>query len=310
MVRPVRLCSDAQGAPIHEQYTRRAALGSAGRGPPLIRGPCLRRFVAKIGEYPEEGELVVGTVKQVQNFGAFISLEEYPGREGFCHIREVAAGWVKRIRDHVREQQRVVAKVLSIDTRKGHIDLSLKAVNDHQRRETIQHWKNEQKADKLLEILADRQGTTSQEILNGYGKQILEVFGSIYDALQEAAEYGPEPFREEGIDGDWLEDFVAFAKENIQASFVDIHGFVDVHSHAPDGVKHVQKALKVAEKSEFEDVSVEVTYLGAPHYRINVQAPDFKIAEEELKKAAERAVQAIRKSGGAGAFHRELEARK
>ena len=29
-------------------------------------------------EYPEEGDLVVGTVKNVRNFGAFIELEEYP----------------------------------------------------------------------------------------------------------------------------------------------------------------------------------------------------------------------------------------
>jgi len=48
-------------------------------------------------EYPEEGEFVVGTVKNVQNFGAFVSLDEYTGKEGFIHIAEIATGWVKRI---------------------------------------------------------------------------------------------------------------------------------------------------------------------------------------------------------------------
>jgi translation initiation factor 2 subunit 1 len=41
-----------------------------------------------------------------------------------------------------------------------------------------------------------------------------------------------------------------------------------------------------------------------------VKAPDFKIAETELQKAAERAVAAIQKAGGTGSFHRELEAKK
>jgi translation initiation factor 2 subunit 1 len=50
--------------------------------------------------------------------------------------------------------------------------------------------------------------------------------------------------------------------------------------------------------------------MGAPHYRIMVKAPDFKIAETELQKAAERAVAAIQKAGGTGSFHRELEAKK
>ena len=266
--------------------------------------------MAKLRPFPEEGELVVGTVREVQNFGAFVTLEEYPGKEGFVHIREVAPGWVKRIRDYVREQQRVVCKVQGVDERKGHVDLSIKATNEHQKRETIQAWKNEQKADKFIEILAERRKTTVPKLMEEFGRTCIETFGSLYAAFQEAAEYGEEAFAQEGVKGPWVKDFVAFAKENIQQTFVDIAGFVDVQSAAPDGVKHVQKALKAAEKSEFEDVSIEASYMGAPHYRLTVRAPDFKIAEQELQKAAERAVQAITKAGGKGTFHRELEEKK
>ena len=112
-------------------------------------------------------------------------------------------------------------------------------------------------------------------------------------------------FKEEGIKGAWVPAFVAFAKENIQAQFVEIAGFVDIQSAAPDGVKHVAKALKAAEVSPFEDVSIEVAYMGAPHYRVTVKAPDFKIAEDQLKQAADRAVAAIQKAGGKGVFNRE-----
>ena len=100
-------------------------------------------------DYPEEGEFVVGTVKNVQNFGAFISLDEYPGKEGFIHIAEIATGWVKRIRNHIKEKQKVVCKVMHVDAAKGHVDLSLKRVNEHQKRDKIQEWKNSQKANKL-----------------------------------------------------------------------------------------------------------------------------------------------------------------
>jgi translation initiation factor 2 subunit 1 len=262
--------------------------------------------MVKLNPFPEEGELVVGTVREVQNFGAFVTLEEYKGKEGFCHIREVAPGWVKRIRDYVREQQRVVCKVLGVDMKKGHIDLSIKAVNDHQKRETIQAWKNEQKADKFLEILAARENTTVERVMQQHGRILVEKFGTLWQAFQEAAEYGDQVFKDEGIAGPWVPGFVAIAKENIQASFVEIAGYVDIQSAAPDGVKHVSKALKVAEKSEFEDVAIEVAYMGAPHYRVTVKAPDFKIAEDQLRQAAERAVAAIKKAGGTGVFHREM----
>lgn len=266
--------------------------------------------MAKLNPFPEEGELVVGTVREVQNFGAMITLEEYAGKEGFCHIREVAPGWVKRIRDFVREQQRVVCKVQGVDAKKGHVDLSLKAVNEHQKRETIQAWKNEQKADNFLKILAEREKTTPEAILAAYGRKLIETFGTLYTAFQEAAEYGEEAFKQESITGAWIPGFIAFAKENIQASFVDITGFLDVQHHGADGVKQVTKALKAAEKGEFEDVTIEVAYMGAPHYRVTVKAPDFKIAETEMQKAAERAIAVIQKAGGAGLFQRELEAKK
>jgi translation initiation factor 2 subunit 1 len=263
--------------------------------------------MAKLNPFPEEGELVVGTVREVQNFGAFITLEEYKGKEGFCHIREVAPGWVKRIRDYVREQQRVVCKVQGVDAKKGHVDLSIKAVNDHQKRETIQAWKNEQKADKFIEILAQRDKTTVEALMASYGRALVETFGSLWQAFQEAAEYGEDVFKEEGIQGAWVPGFVAFAKENIQAQFVEIAGYVDVQTSAPDGVRHVAKALEAAEESEFDDVQIEVTYMGAPHYRVTVKAPDFKIAEDQLRQAADRAIASIRKAGGAGVFNREME---
>ncbi len=264
--------------------------------------------MVKLAEFPEEGELVVGTVKEVQNFGAFVVLEEYPGKEGFCHIREVASGWVKRIRDHIREQQRVVCKVMSVNPDKGHIDLSLKAVNDHQRREAIQGWKNEQKADKLVEMFAERRGTDAATILKDVGTPLLKVWESLYDAFQEIAEIGKSVLDDEGIEEEWVDDLVAFCKENIQATFVEIHGFVEVRSLDTDGVSKVAAALKEADKSEFDDVQIVTAYKGAPLYRVTVQAPDYKIAEEQLKKAADRAIDSITKSGGTGAFHRELEA--
>ena len=85
--------------------------------------------------WPEPGSLVVCTVTQVVDFGAFVSIDEYAGKQGLIHISEVASGWIKYIRDHVREGQKIVCKVLNVDTSRLHIDLSLKVVNELQRRE-------------------------------------------------------------------------------------------------------------------------------------------------------------------------------
>jgi translation initiation factor 2 subunit 1 len=265
--------------------------------------------MVKKTKFPEEGELVVGTVKEVKGFGAFVTLDEYPGKEGFIHIAEVAAGWVKYVRDHVRENQKVVCKVVSVDTGRGHVDLSLKRVNEHQRRETIAAWKNEQKAEKLLEILGQRLSKTPEALLEEFGYKLVETFGGLYAAF-EAAAINEEEIEEAGFKGAWVKPLVDLAKENIQIPFVTIKGFVDLQSYSPDGIEDVKKALEKAGESEYEDVEIEIQYVGAPRYRLKVKAPDYKVAEEEMKNAADRAIKVIEKRGGNGSFIRGDETPK
>jgi len=257
-------------------------------------------------EYPEEGELIVGTVAKVQNFGAFITLDEYPGKEGFIHIAEIATGWVKRIRNHIKEKQKVVCKVLHVDQNKQHIDLSLKRVNEHQKRDTIQGWKNKQKSHKLFEMVAEKIGKPVDECYAEFGNKLIEKYGTLYGAFEEAA-YDIKTFEKDGFTGDWVSDFEEIAKISITIPFVDIKGYIDVTSWLPDGIGHLKKVLSEAEKSEYEDVEIKVKYIGAPHYVITVTAPDYKIAEEQLKKAVEKIENAVKDNSGECVFHRKLE---
>lgn len=265
--------------------------------------------MVKKNEYPEEGELVVGTVTDAKGFGAFVKLEEYPGKAGFIHIAELATGWVKYVRDHVRENQKVVCKVTGVDRSKGHVDLSLKRVNEHQRREKISEWKNEQKAEKLFEMLAKELKKDLRQFYEEVGFRLMEKYGTLYGAF-EAAAIDLEQLRQDGFDGAWLKRFGEIAQANVSIPFVTIKGELEVNSNSPNGFEDVREALLAAEKSEYEDVEVTVQYLGAPRYLMKVKAPDYKIAEEQMRKAVERVVKAIEERGGKGAFHREAEKAK
>src|SRR5512136_2467854 len=138
--------------------------------------------------WPDESDLVVCTVKKVTDFGAFVELDEYGHKEGLMHISEVASGWVKYIRDHVREGQKIVCKVLNVDPSRSHIDLSFKDVNEHQRRAKIQEWKSEQKAQKWLEFVADATDENRDVLYD----QLTSKFGSLYYLFEEAALRGLE----------------------------------------------------------------------------------------------------------------------
>ncbi len=258
-------------------------------------------------EYPEEGEFVVCTVRTIKGFGAFLLLDEYVGKEGFIHITEIAPGWIKHIKDHIREGQKVVCKVLRVDPKKGHIDLSLKHVNDHQRREKIQAWKAEEKADRLMEIVAERRDMKPEEAMDKFGFELIREFESLYGAF-EAVVVDPDVLKELGFKGKWTKDFIEVAEENISPPYVEINGLLEMKSHSPRGVEDVKDALKAAEDiSVPRGVKVSVLYLGAPKYRISVMAPDYKTAENVLKEASDTAIEEISDEFGEGTFYRDEE---
>lgn len=257
-------------------------------------------------EYPDEGDLVVGTVTKVQNFGAFITLDEYPSKEGFIHIAEIATGWVKRIRNHIKEKQKVVCKVLHVDEAKGHVDLSLKRVNEHQKRDKIQEWKNAGKSKKLIEMVSKEIGNSVEQCYKDFGNALIQKYGTLHASFEEAA-YDINTLKKDGFKGEWLDEFEKIAKSNISIPFVEIKGYATITVWSSDGVNHIRDALLKAEKGEFEDVEIHTKYIGAPQYMITVKAPDYKIAEEELKKAVERATNHIKDHNGNLEFHRKLE---
>jgi translation initiation factor 2 subunit 1 len=257
--------------------------------------------MAILSDFPEEGEFVVASVKNVKNFGAFVTLDEYEGKEGFIHIAEVAAGWVKYIRDHVREGQRIVCKVLRVDKAKNHIDLSFKQVNEHQKREKIQQWKNENKAHKLIERVGEKLGKDKDWCIQNIGGPLVEYYGGLYAAF-EAAVAEPEEFKAEWKD-DWIDAFLEVARESIQLPYVNIKGKMELICPHRDGIMHLRKALELAEKTEL-DATIEARYLGAPKYEISVTAPNYKIAEEALKNAADAVIDYITKYDGEGKFTR------
>ncbi len=252
-------------------------------------------------DFPEEGELVVGTVTQIRDFGAFVTLDEYSNREAFIHLSEVATGWVKYIRDHIRERQKIVARVLHIDPGKGQIDLSLKRINEHQRREKIQGWKNEQRAQRLLGLVAKSLKLEVEATYDLFAEKLVEEHSTLFHAF-EVASGEPKKFLQSHGKVPWATAFLKVAEENLTAPRVAISGILEVRSEAPTGVEQVRSALHAAEEVDPESVTVQ--YVGAPRYRVQVVGTQYKQAEEILKRATEAALARIAKTGGHGTFTR------
>jgi polyribonucleotide nucleotidyltransferase len=76
----------------------------------------------------EIGEIYLGTVKKITDFGAFVEI--LPGTEGLVHISQLENRHVKSVRDVLNEGDEVMVKVLQID-QAGKIRLSRKEALGH-----------------------------------------------------------------------------------------------------------------------------------------------------------------------------------
>ncbi len=242
-------------------------------------------MVRKRNPYPEYGELVIGTVTKIFDHGAFVSLDEYGGLEAYCPLNEVSRSWFKGIREVLKEGQKFVFKVIRVDRKKGHVDVSLRRVGEDERREKLSEFRRAQRAEKLLELAAKSLGKTLDEAYDKAGWKLEDYYGEIYAGFEEAAKRGVEALLEAGVDKEWAEVLAKLAKAYVEIPIAKVSGIFQIRCLEPDGILRIKKALlaglEVAKK--YNEVKVRIYTEGAPRYKIDLIAPDYKIAERSLR---------------------------
>ena len=252
-------------------------------------------------DVPEEGEYVIGRVIEVKDFGATLNLLEFSERKAFVHISEVASGWVKYIRDFIREGQMVVAKVTKVKEGSKVIDASVRQVSGHRKQEKIRNWKNEQRASKLFELVATKSKIKLEELYSKIRNDMLRLYGSLYSAF-EASVMDESEFKEQWK-GTWVDNFIKIGIANVTPPYVSIGGKFELFSHDSNGVEKIRKAL-MQPTAINEDTTLKIASNGSPSYRISIKAPNYKQAEEELKLAVDKVLKTIKTEGGIGSFER------
>jgi translation initiation factor 2 subunit 1 len=236
-------------------------------------------------------------------FGAVIALDEYGGLESFVHISEVSSGWVRNIREHLKEGQKIVVKTVFIDSAKRQVDVSIKRVSEGEKKRKLEAFQNEKRAAKLFERTAAKLGKTMQAAMMEAGAPLLREYGSFW-ALFEALAAGEELKTQAPLPKAWLAALKETASVEIKPKRAEVRAVLTVKSTAGDGVKRVKAVLeKIAAVSANAggtaggNVKTKIHYVSAPQYYFDVEAADYKTIEKFLQKAAAAGETAAKKEG-------------
>ena len=80
-------------------------------------------IINKITESPKVGKIYDGKVTKIMDFGAFCEI--LPGKEGLCHVSELADHYVKDVKKEVKVGDPITVKLVEIDSQ-GRLNLSKK----------------------------------------------------------------------------------------------------------------------------------------------------------------------------------------
>ena len=254
------------------------------------------------GEWPQRGELVIGTVTRVNPYSAFISLEEYPGKEGMIHISEVAGKWVRDIREFVKTGKKIVALVMVVDKEKSHITLSLKRVRRYDAEEKMKEYKNDLKSGKMLEVVAKKLNINPDEVQEKIGTKLQEIFGETFKAFQMSlTSEGYDLLIRKGIPEEWAKEIKNVAQQQMELKEVEIKGTIELKCFKSDGIEIIKKILSDA-KEKYE---INIKYISAPKYSLSFKTKDAKLGERKLREAADEIIKSGKTVGCEGNFKAE-----
>ena len=235
---------------------------------------------------PEESEIVVCTIKKILPNSVFVDLDEYENKEGLIHISEISPGRIRNIRDFVKEGKKIVCKILSVNKEKNHIDLSLRRVNQAQRINKNNEYKQEQKSEKILEVVGKQNNIDIKEIYSKIGNKIVEEFGSLNECFQELIKNDTilKPLK---LDSKLENTLIKIVKDKIKPKEIKISRIFKLKS----------SLKKVNDLSIRENLDCKILYAGAPNYRITLIAQNYKDAERGIEKMIETAEKEFKGKG-------------
>ncbi len=217
-------------------------------------------------------------IKKIMPHGAYAELMEY-GKDAYLPISEIASGWIKNIHEFIKEGQRDVGKVISVESARGSIDVSLKKATSREKSDKLTEYGLEKRYEKLFEQAAALAGLKDKkdvEALKEEAAMKVPTYSELINSMVQDTKFAS--FMKNKRFSAALEEII---QKNIKPKRYVVSYLMTLRSDDPKvGISAIREALSAVEK-----LGLDVLYLGAPRYRITSEGGSYPAAEDKVKAA-------------------------
>ena len=291
--------SEAEMENSSEAFERARMSQPADKLPPV---PVSGKFSCRMYEsvFPEVNDLVMVTVQQVAEMGAYVTLLEYNNIEGMVLLSELSRRRIRSVQRLVRVGKNEVVIVLRVDKEKGYIDLSKRRVSPEDVEKFEEKFLKSKTVHSIMRHVAEKLDMDLEELYRLVGWPLYRKFGHAYDAFKLAIT-DPEQLwaaiTEPVSDGIKRELMQNIARR-LTPQKVKLRADFEVACFAYEGIDAIKKALKAGETVSTEECPIRIRLVAPPLFVMQASSYDKAAALDQMHASLEKIDACIRGLGG------------
>jgi len=252
-------------------------------------------------QYPEVESLVMVSVKQIADMGAYVALLEYGNIEGMILLSELSRRRIRSINKLIRVGKNEVVMVLRVDKEKGYIDLSKRRVSQEEIVGCEERYNKSKMTHSVLRHVAEQCNMPVKEVYERVAWPLYKLHKQhVYDSFRLAIQ---DP---DGIFGKLENPLDAVAhkclldqiKRKLTPQPVKIRCDLEVTCFTYEGIDAIQAALMVAMDMTSDVVPIQIRLIAPPLYVMSSTTLDKVKGVALMAEAADAITAKIAESGG------------
>jgi translation initiation factor 2 subunit 1 len=243
--------------------------------------------------FPEVDDVVMVSVKNIAEMGAYVHLLEYNNIEGMILLSELSRRRIRSISSLIKVGRQEPVMVLRVDKEKGYIDLSKRRVSEEDIAVCEERYNKSKLVHSIMRHVAETMDADLEDLYAHVGWPLYKKYGHAFEGFKlivtdpDSVLGGlTKEVKEEAPDGQETVKVVPAMTDEVKDALIKnirrrmtpqplkIRADIELKCFQYDGVLHIKDAMRRAEAAGTQECPVKIKLVAPPLYVLTTQTLD------------------------------------